>query len=76
LNIDVELDAKGFICPLPLLKLKQKLNQMNSGQVVRVETTDEGSVRDFNAFLRQAGHELLEQSERQGDCFVFVVRKA
>ena len=75
MNIDIELDAKGLICPLPLLKLRQQLNQMNSGQVIRVETTDEGSVGDFNAFLRQAGHELVEQAERQGDCFVFVIRK-
>lgn len=68
------LDARGLRCPLPLLKLKQRLNGMAAGEEIRVETTDPGSVRDFQAFLRQAGHLLLEQQEQE-DGFLFLIRK-
>ena len=71
---DRELDARGLNCPLPILRTKKLLNQMSGGQVLRVVATDPGSVRDFNAFCRQTGHELL-QSTRAGGEFVFVLRK-
>lgn len=61
-------------CPMPLLKLKQQLNGMAAGEEVRVETTDPGSVRDFQAFLRQAGHSLLELQEQEAG-FLFHIRK-
>jgi tRNA 2-thiouridine synthesizing protein A len=69
------LDARGMRCPMPLLKLKQALNGMVAGEVIEVRTTDAGSVRDFQAFLRQGGHELqlLEQGESE---FFFRIRKA
>ncbi len=71
---DRELDARGLECPLPILRTKKLLNEMTGGQVLRVVATDPGSVRDFQAFCRQTGHELLESS-RSGPEFVFVLRK-
>lgn len=68
------LDARGLRCPMPLLKLKQALHGMQSGEELTVLTTDAGSVRDFAAFLRQAGHELLAQETVDGD-FRFRIRK-
>jgi tRNA 2-thiouridine synthesizing protein A len=70
----IQLDARGLRCPMPLLKLKQGLHGMPSGAVIMVQTTDPGSVRDFQAFLKQAGHELLEFEEREKEYF-FRVRK-
>ncbi|MFP5430113.1 MAG: sulfurtransferase TusA family protein [Gammaproteobacteria bacterium] len=68
------LDARGMRCPMPLLKLKQALHGMAAGEVIEVVTTDGGSVRDFQAFLRQGGHEL--QDMRQGEAeFFFRIRK-
>ncbi|WP_426416556.1 sulfurtransferase TusA family protein [Aestuariirhabdus sp. LZHN29] len=72
--IDVELDAKGLCCPLPLLKAKQALNTMSADQVLRVEATDAGSVRDFQAFCEVAGHRLLSTNEQEG-IYVHVVQK-
>ncbi len=61
MQIDRELDARGLNCPLPILKAKKALNDMQSGQTLRVMATDPGSVRDFQAFAKQTGNELLEQ---------------
>ena len=60
---DVEVDARGLNCPLPILKAKKALAGMQSGQLLRVLATDPGSVRDFQAFARQTGNELVEQKE-------------
>jgi tRNA 2-thiouridine synthesizing protein A len=68
-----ELDARGLRCPLPLLKLKQALHGMAAGEEIAVTTTDPGSVRDFQAFLRQSGHQLIDMSE--GAENYFVIRK-
>ena len=57
-----ELDTRGLNCPLPILKAKKALADMSSGQVLKVLATDPGSVRDFQAFARQTGNELVEQS--------------
>ncbi len=62
-------------CPMPLLKLKQSLHGMAAGAVIEVKTSDPGSVRDFQAFLRQAGHELLTMKEEE-EVFFFRIRKA
>ena len=59
MNVDVELDLSGLTCPMPLLKTKQALNKMESGQVVKVSATDPGSERDFQVFAKQSGNELL-----------------
>lgn len=57
-----EIDTRGLNCPLPILKAKRALSDMGSGDVLRVIATDPGSVRDFQAFARQTGNELLEQA--------------
>ena len=74
LQVDREVDAKGLNCPLPVLRTKKALNDMRSGQVLRILATDPGSVRDFQAFCRQTGNELLQHSEDNG-VFVFVLRR-
>jgi TusA-related sulfurtransferase len=66
MKIYQKLDACGFTCPLPLLKAKQALNRLNRGLVLEVVCTDPGSVRDFEAFAKQSGNELLGQEESDG----------
>ncbi|MCH8179404.1 MAG: sulfurtransferase TusA family protein [Proteobacteria bacterium] len=61
MDIHKELDARGLMCPLPILKAKKALSDMTSGEVLKVLATDPGSVRDFQAFARQTGNELVEQ---------------
>ncbi len=72
--IDRELDARGMNCPLPLLKLKQQINSMESGQIIQVLTTDQGSLRDFKAYTHQVGHKMLQLSE-ENDQYRFVIKK-
>ena len=69
-----ELDTRGLNCPLPILKAKKALADMPSGQVLRVVSTDPGSMRDFQAFARQTGHELVEQSNGAGE-FIHLLRR-
>ena len=73
-QIDRELDARGLNCPLPILKAKKALAEMQSGQTLRVLATDTNSVRDFQAFARQTGNELLEQQTLDKE-FVHVMRR-
>ena len=70
-----ELDARGLNCPLPILKAKKALAEMTSGQILRVMATDPGSVRDFQAFARQTGNELVGQSEENKEFTFFMKRK-
>lgn len=72
---DAELDTSGLNCPLPVLKAKKALASLQGGQTLRVIATDPGSVKDFDAFCKQAGHGLLE-SRQIDDSFVFLLRKA
>jgi tRNA 2-thiouridine synthesizing protein A len=74
LHADRELDARGLNCPLPILRTKKSLNDMSSGQVLKVLATDPGSVRDFQAFSRQTGNQLLSSGESVG-VFVFFLQK-
>ena len=74
MDFQKELDTRGLNCPLPILKAKKSLNEMQSGQLLRVVSTDPGSVRDFQAFARQTGNELLEQSG-VADEFVHFLRR-
>ncbi|HEU4458136.1 MAG TPA: sulfurtransferase TusA family protein [Methylibium sp.] len=69
-----ELDARGLNCPLPILKAKKALAELSSGQTLKVLATDPGSVRDFQAFARQTGNELLEQ-QANGDEFTHFLRR-
>ncbi|TDJ62766.1 MAG: sulfurtransferase TusA family protein [Proteobacteria bacterium] len=72
---DLELDARGLNCPLPILRAKKALNHMSSGQILHVVATDPGSIKDFEAFARQTGNELIESNEVDGE-FLFLVKKA
>jgi len=69
-----EIDTRGLNCPLPILKAKKALAEMASGEVLKVVATDPGSMRDFQAFARQTGNELLEQSTAN-DEFVHYLRR-
>ncbi len=69
-----EIDARGLNCPLPILRTKKALNDMPSGQVLRVLATDPSSLRDFEAFARQTGNQLLQHDEREGE-FTFLIRR-
>jgi tRNA 2-thiouridine synthesizing protein A len=71
---DKELDARGLNCPLPILRTKKMLNDMSSGQMLKILATDPGSVRDFEAFARQTGNALL-RSVASGAEFHFLMQK-
>ncbi len=70
-----ELDTRGMSCPLPVLKAKKALAEMSSGDVLKVVATDPGSVRDFQAFARQTGNELLEQASANDEYVHFLRRR-
>jgi tRNA 2-thiouridine synthesizing protein A len=74
MNAHKELDTRGLNCPLPILKAKKALAEMESGQLLKVLATDPGSMRDFQAFARQTGNELVEQST-QADEFIHVLKR-
>ena len=74
MQIDKEVDARGLNCPLPILKAKKALADMQSGQTLRVVATDAGSMRDFQAFTKQTGNELLEQ-KTEADIFIHLIRR-
>jgi tRNA 2-thiouridine synthesizing protein A len=70
-----EIDTRGMNCPLPILKAKKALADMSSGDVLKVVATDPGSVRDFQAFARQTGNELLEQTSANDEYVHFLRRR-
>ena len=74
MNFDRDLDARGLNCPLPILRTKKSLNDMVSGQVLRVVATDPGSTKDFQAFCKQTGNELIA-SEMANAEFIFFLKK-
>jgi tRNA 2-thiouridine synthesizing protein A len=74
-EFDQELDASGLNCPLPILRAKKSLAGMSSGQVLHIIATDPGSVKDFEAFAKQTGNELMESIE-EGGKFKFLIKKA
>ncbi len=73
-NFDMELDARGLNCPLPILRAKKSINAMNAGQILRIVATDPGSIKDFEAFCKQTGNELLETTQDGGE-YQFNIRK-
>ncbi|WP_338849839.1 sulfurtransferase TusA family protein [Massilia sp. W12] len=75
MEYDKELDARGLHCPLPILKAKKALADMFSGEVLRIVATDRGSVRDFQAFAKQTGNELLLHSQNDNEFIFFLQRK-
>ena len=74
MNFDKDLDARGLNCPLPIIKTKKALNDLTSGQVLRVASTDSGSIKDMEAFAKQTGNELLSSTE-EGGAYVFLLKK-
>jgi len=73
-DFDQELDASNLNCPLPILRAKKTLNGMESGQILRVIATDPGYIKDFDAFAKQTGNELLESGEESGK-YTFLLKK-
>jgi len=71
---DKEIDTRGLNCPLPILRTKKALSDVQSGQVLKVVATDPGSVKDFETFAKQTGHTLLQHAEANGE-FTFFMRK-
>ena len=74
MNFDKELDARGLNCPLPILRTKKALSDLQSGQVIKVVSTDPGSVKDFQTFARQTGHQLVSHDETNKE-FTFFMKK-
>ena len=73
-NFDQELDATGLNCPLPILRAKKALATLTPGQVLRVVSTDPGSVKDFDAFAKQTGNTLVESRQESGK-YLFLIKK-
>lgn len=74
MQIDVEIDASGLNCPLPILRAKKALAAMQSGQLLRVIATDIGSVKDFESFAKQTGNELVQQ-QPDGNRIFHILRR-
>ncbi|MFO1270913.1 MAG: sulfurtransferase TusA family protein [Rubrivivax sp.] len=74
MNATKELDTRGLLCPLPILKAKKALAELASGDLLKVVSTDPGSMRDFQAFARQTGNELVSQDSADGE-FVHVLKR-
>ena len=74
MDIHKEIDTRGLNCPLPILKAKKALAEMASGQLLKVLATDVGSVRDFQAFAKQTGNELIEQSNTASE-YIHILRR-
>jgi len=75
MNFDKELDARGLNCPLPILRAKKALSDRTTGQVLKIVATDPGAVKDFQAFSKQTGNELLSHAEAQKEFTFFMKRK-
>jgi tRNA 2-thiouridine synthesizing protein A len=75
MNADKELDARGLNCPLPILRAKKALAEIGSGQVLKILSTDPGSVKDFQAFAKQTGNELMASTEAGGEYTFFMKKK-
>lgn len=71
---DLELDARGLNCPLPILRAKKSIQSLSVGQVLRIVSTDPGSVKDFEAFCKQTGNELVDSAQDGGE-YAFNIRK-
>jgi tRNA 2-thiouridine synthesizing protein A len=73
-DFDLELDARGLNCPLPILRAKKSIQTLSPGQVLHIIATDPGSVKDFEAFCKQTGNELLAATQESGE-YLFDIRK-
>lgn len=75
MNFTKEVDARGLNCPLPILRAKKGLSEVQPGQIVRVLATDGGSVKDFQSFARQTGNELMQQNTLPDGVFEFYLKR-
>ena len=75
MDFDKEVDARGLNCPLPILRAKKALAEVKPGQIVRVVATDPGAVKDFQAFAKQTGNELVQQGETADKAFEFFMKR-
>jgi tRNA 2-thiouridine synthesizing protein A len=74
MNADKILDAKGLACPMPIVKTKKAINELNSGQILEIHTTDKGAKNDLSAWAKSGGHELLNFEEDK-DVLKFWIKK-
>ena len=74
-EVDKELDVTGLHCPMPLLKAKKAINEMAGAEIIKVLATDPGSVRDFEVFAKQSGHQLLESELIDGVYYYYLQKK-
>lgn len=72
--VNLIVDAKGLACPLPIVKAKKGIDSLESGQIMVLQTTDKGSMKDFQAWVHQTKHELIDAKEEDG-VFTFTVKK-
>jgi TusA-related sulfurtransferase len=72
MHVDIELDLKGLECPMPLLKAKLALNNMESQQILKVAATDPGSERDFHLFVEQSDHQILDFQKDDSAYFYWI----
>lgn len=75
MQANLVVDAKGLSCPLPIVKAKKGIDSLTSGQIMQLETTDKGALNDFQAWVKQTGHEMLKVEEEQG-VYRFFVQKS
>ncbi len=75
MNFDKELDARGLNCPLPILRSKKALGEITTGQILKIIATDPGAIKDFQAFAKQTGNELLSSAEAGGEYTFFMKKK-
>lgn len=75
MNFDKELDARGLNCPLPILRAKKALTDMQTGQILKILATDPGAVKDFQAFSKQTGNELMNSAEANGEFHFWMKKK-
>jgi tRNA 2-thiouridine synthesizing protein A len=74
MEFDIEIDARNLNCPLPILRCKKGLNDINANQILKIMATDPGATKDFEAFCKLTGHELLQQDE-EDDVLTFYIKK-
>lgn len=74
MEFDKECDARNLNCPLPILRCKKSLSEIDASHILKIMATDPGSVKDFNAFCKQTGHDLLQMDEAEG-VFTFYIQK-
>jgi tRNA 2-thiouridine synthesizing protein A len=74
MNADKVLDAKGLACPMPIVKTRKAIKEIESGQILEVQTTDKGAKSDLTAWTKSGGHELVDSKE-ENDVFTFWIKK-